>query len=273
RRRCEPAAVAQTGARPLVRGECPRHLPGARGALSRHGRRGPGPGARAAIARVVRPEGLQERSVLLPAARLRFRHHLLQGRDRQLPGDGARGRRAAATGGLLPRDRVRGRAEGDVRDVAQVLPADRGARRVLPGRLDHCDTLLTSVQALFGGSFDPVHVGHLVAAETVGEALDAGVRFLPAREQPLKRAVHAAHGASPEQRAEMLELAVAGNPRLSVERIELTLPTPSYTVRTLRALPQREPGNRFTLLLGADAAAELGAWFEIDALPRLADVV
>src|SRR2546423_14721231 len=70
----------------------------------------------------------------------------------------------------------------------------------------------------------------------------------------------------------MLELAVAGNPRLRVERIELTLPTPSYTVRTLRALAQREPGNRFTLLLGADAA-ELGAWFEIDALPQLADVV
>ena len=129
------------------------------------------------------------------------------------------------------------------------------------------------MEALFGGSFDPVHVGHLVAAETVGEALEATVRFLPAREQPLKRAAQAAHGASPEQRAEMLELAVAGNPRLAVERIELTLPTPSYTVRTLRALAQREPGNRFTLLLGADAAAELGSWFEIDALPQLADVV
>ena len=128
------------------------------------------------------------------------------------------------------------------------------------------------MQALFGGSFDPVHVGHLVAAEAVGEALDATIRFLPAREQPLKHG-HAPHGASPEQRAEMLQLAVAGNPRLTVERIELTLPTPSYTVRTLRALAQREPGNRFTLLLGADAAAELGAWFEIDALPQLADVV
>ena len=129
------------------------------------------------------------------------------------------------------------------------------------------------MEALFGGSFDPVHVGHLVAAETVSEALDAVIRFLPAREQPLKRGVHAAHGASPEQRVEMLELAVAGNPRLTVERIELTLPMPSYTVRTLRALAQREPGNRFTLLLGADAAAEVGAWFEIDALPQLADVV
>jgi nicotinate-nucleotide adenylyltransferase len=129
------------------------------------------------------------------------------------------------------------------------------------------------VEALFGGSFDPVHIGHLVAAETAGEALDATIRFLPAREQPLKHAVRATPGASPEQRAEMLELAVAGNPRLAVERIELTLPTPSYTVRTLRALARREPGNRFMLLLGADAAAELGAWFEIDALPALADVV
>jgi len=126
------------------------------------------------------------------------------------------------------------------------------------------------VEALFGGSFDPVHVGHLAAAEAAGEALDARVRFLPAREQPFKRA---AHGATPEQRAEMLDLAIAGNPRLAVERIELTLPTPSYTVRTLRALAEREPGNRFSLLLGADAAADLPAWYQVDALPDLADVI
>jgi nicotinate-nucleotide adenylyltransferase len=125
------------------------------------------------------------------------------------------------------------------------------------------------VEALFGGSFDPVHVGHLAAAEAAGEALDARVRFLPAREQPFKRA---AHGATPEQRAEMLDLAVAGNARLAVERIELSLPAPSYTVRTLRALAEREPGNRFTLLLGADAAADLAAWYQVDALPDLADV-
>jgi len=126
------------------------------------------------------------------------------------------------------------------------------------------------VEALFGGSFDPVHVGHLVAADAAGEALGATVRFLPAREQPFKRA---AHGASPEERAEMLDLAVAGNPRLGVERIELTLPAPSYTVRTLRALAAREPGNRFALLLGADAARELEAWYEVEALSALVDVV
>jgi len=126
------------------------------------------------------------------------------------------------------------------------------------------------VEGLFGGSFDPVHVGHLVAAETLADLLGLTVRFLPARAQPLKPA---AHTASPEQRAEMLALAVAGNPRFRVERIELELPVPSYTVRTLRALAEREPGNRFVLLLGADAAAELGDWYEAEALPALADVV
>lgn len=128
------------------------------------------------------------------------------------------------------------------------------------------------MDALFGGSFDPVHVAHLIVAEAAAEALgaDATVRMLPAREQPFKRA---AHLATAEQRAEMLELAIAGNPRLGVERVELGLPTPSYTVRTLRALAEREPGNRFTLLLGADAAQDLASWWEVEALPGLADIV
>lgn len=126
------------------------------------------------------------------------------------------------------------------------------------------------MDALFGGSFDPVHLGHLVAAETAAEELGGRVRLMPAREQPFKRA---AHGATPAQRAEMLALAVADNARLAVELIELELAAPSYTVRTLRALAEREPGNRFTLLLGADAARDLPAWFEAAALPALADVV
>ena len=130
------------------------------------------------------------------------------------------------------------------------------------------------MEALFGGSFDPVHVAHLIVAEAAADALGVVVRFLPAREQPFKRA---AHQATAEQRAEMLDLAVAGNPRLGVERIELGLPTPSYTVRTLRALGEsgqgRVSGNRFTLLLGADAARDLADWWEVEALPALADVV
>jgi nicotinate-nucleotide adenylyltransferase len=126
------------------------------------------------------------------------------------------------------------------------------------------------VEALFGGSFDPVHVGHLMVAEAAADALGMRVRFVPAREQPLKRAAHAA---TPEQRAAMLEAAIAGNPRFRVERIELDLPTPSYTVRTLRALAQREPGNRFVLLVGGDAVRELPSWHEVEALPGLAELV
>lgn len=126
------------------------------------------------------------------------------------------------------------------------------------------------MDALFGGSFDPVHLGHLLVAETAAETLGASIRFMPAREQPFKRS---AHQATPEQRAEMLALAAQGNPRLQVERVELGLPVPSYTVRTLRALGEREPGNRFTLLLGADAAQDLPGWWEVEALPALADVV
>lgn len=124
--------------------------------------------------------------------------------------------------------------------------------------------------ALFGGSFDPVHIGHLVVAEAAADVLGMTVRFLPAREQPFKRA---AHVASAGQRAEMLALAVAGNPRLGVERIELELPPPSFTVHTLRALAERDPGERVTLLLGADAAVDVPAWHEADALPGLADFV
>jgi nicotinate-nucleotide adenylyltransferase len=132
--------------------------------------------------------------------------------------------------------------------------------------------------ALFGGSFDPVHVAHLIVAEAAADALGCNVRFLPTREQPLKRGARAGHQATPEQRAEMLDLAIAGNPRFGVERVELGLPTPSYTVRTLRALGEAggaggEPGNRFTLLLGADAARDLAEWWEVEALPELADIV
>ncbi len=123
---------------------------------------------------------------------------------------------------------------------------------------------------LFGGSFDPVHLGHLVAAETAADVLGGPVRFLPAREQPFKRAGHVATAL---QRAEMLSLAVAGNPRLGVERIELELPAPSYTVRTLEALARRDGPMRVTLLLGADAAADVPQWHEAERLSGMADIV
>jgi nicotinate-nucleotide adenylyltransferase len=124
---------------------------------------------------------------------------------------------------------------------------------------------------LFGGSFDPVHHGHLIVSQVAAESLGLdSLRFVPAREQPFKRG---RHGASPEQRVAMLELAIAGASGLAVERAELDRRGPSYTVDTLRAIRAREPGVELTVLLGADAAAELGAWRDAAEIPRLARVV
>ena len=124
---------------------------------------------------------------------------------------------------------------------------------------------------LFGGSFDPVHHGHLIVAQVAAErlALDS-LRFLPAREQPFKQG---RHGTSPEHRAKMLSLAISKAPGFAVERIELDRPGPSYTIDTLKELHRREPQEEFVLLLGADAATDLPAWHEAEHIPELARVV
>lgn len=124
---------------------------------------------------------------------------------------------------------------------------------------------------LFGGSFDPIHHGHLLVAQAVMEALGLSqVRFVVAREQPFK---HGRHAASAAQRAAMVELAIAGDPRFALERVELERPGPSYTIDTLRTLRAREPEAEFALLVGADAASELPTWREGADIPCLARVV
>lgn len=127
-----------------------------------------------------------------------------------------------------------------------------------------------SLVGLFGGSFDPIHHGHLIVASAVAEALGLDqLRFMPASEQPLKAGEH--HSPAGD-RAAMVELAIAGTPGFALERAELERPGPSYTVDTLRILRAREPDTQFVVLLGADAAAELHRWREPDALVRLARI-
>lgn len=123
---------------------------------------------------------------------------------------------------------------------------------------------------LFGGSFDPVHLGHLIAARVAFERLGlAEVRFVPAASQPHKVSGHLA---SAGDRLAMLRLALAGEPGFVVETAELDRPGPSYTVDTLRTLRAREPGRAFILLLGADAARGLPEWHEAAVIPALARV-
>lgn len=124
---------------------------------------------------------------------------------------------------------------------------------------------------LLGGSFDPVHHGHLIAGQALLEQLSLSeLRFVPAFDQPLKGG---RHGAVAADRVAMVELAVQGARGFAVERVEVERAGRSYTVETLRQLRAREPGVRFALLIGSDAVRDLPHWREAAMLRELAEVV
>lgn len=123
---------------------------------------------------------------------------------------------------------------------------------------------------LYGGTFDPVHAGHLAVARAARDALGADVAFLPAADPPHR----AAPGASAEQRARMIELAIAGETGFSVDRRELQRAGPSWTVDTLRGLrAERGPGAPLAWLVGADAFRGLPTWHDWRELLDLAHFV
>jgi len=111
--------------------------------------------------------------------------------------------------------------------------------------------------AIFGGTFDPVHNGHLRAAWEAAEALDADVYLVPAKVPPHRPQPVA----SAEQRAAMLRIALAGQRRLQMDLRELHREGPSYTFDTLASL-RAEIGEArpLVLLIGADAFAGLSSW-------------
>ncbi len=126
---------------------------------------------------------------------------------------------------------------------------------------------------ILGGTFDPPHVGHLIAAQDAAEALALDrVLFVPAATQPLKAGRAAAPAAD---RLEMVRLMLGDDPRFAVEAAEVERGGLSYTVDTLRALRRRWPAGTadLFLLLGADAAAQLPQWKEPSALRELAEVI
>ena len=121
---------------------------------------------------------------------------------------------------------------------------------------------------IFGGTFDPVHVGHLAIANAALESVPLDrVVFVLARRSPLKERGPVAGEAD---RLAMLELAVAGEPRFSVSRIELERDGPSYTVDTLESFAG---ADALFLILGGDAIAELPRWKDPDRIARLATLV
>ncbi len=112
--------------------------------------------------------------------------------------------------------------------------------------------------ALFGGSFDPVHLGHLQIAETAQRALALDrVIFIPCRQSP-----HKEDGpvASEEDRLAMLDLALEGLSWALLSEIEMQLPLPSYSWVTAEALQEVYPGARLFWLMGADQWSVIQTW-------------
>jgi nicotinate-nucleotide adenylyltransferase len=121
---------------------------------------------------------------------------------------------------------------------------------------------------VFGGTFDPVHVGHLAIALAAVEAVPLDrLLFVPARRSPLKDRDPVA---SVADRVAMLESAIKSEPRFALSRVELARDGVSYTVDTLEAL--RAQGELF-LILGGDALADLARWRTPDRIRELATIL
>ncbi len=121
---------------------------------------------------------------------------------------------------------------------------------------------------IYGGSFDPVHIGHLWIAEAArGSLILDEVRWIPAATSPLKP-----HGpvASDDDRLQMVRLAISGNSRFVVDDREISRGEISYTVDTIAEIAGECPGDELFLIIGSDSLASLDRWHEPT---RLLDIV
>ena len=123
---------------------------------------------------------------------------------------------------------------------------------------------------VFGGSFNPIHLGHLLAAGDVRRQLRLDrVLFVPTCRPPHKRGPLAAY----RHRLEITRLAISGQPGFELCQVEEERPGPSYTVDTLAALGSRYPGAALYLIIGSDQYREVSSWHRPDLLTGLARVV
>ncbi len=125
--------------------------------------------------------------------------------------------------------------------------------------------MLKRKTALFGGTFDPIHPGHIIVAGYACEQIGAEkVIFIPAKLSPLKNFVPQV---SAKHRLSMIALGILGNDKFEVSDYELTKPAPSFSIDTVRHF-QKEYGDNTLLywLLGADSIRELSHWYKIEEL-------
>jgi nicotinate-nucleotide adenylyltransferase len=124
---------------------------------------------------------------------------------------------------------------------------------------------------IYGGSFNPIHFGHLRCAEEVRESCGlASVKLVPARTPPHKDAA----GIAPaEHRVAMLERAVEGTPGLEVDPLELEREGPSWTIDTLREMKRRTPDPTFALIVGLDTFREFHTWKDYEKIFQEVDLI
>ena len=124
---------------------------------------------------------------------------------------------------------------------------------------------------VLGGTFDPPHIGHLLAASDAFETLPLDrLLFIPAAAHPFKGNTV---GATAAQRLAMLALLIANDPRFGIDPIEIERPGLSYTVDTLADLADRYPDAERFFLIGEDLVDQVATWRAPERLPQLAEIV
>jgi nicotinate-nucleotide adenylyltransferase len=123
---------------------------------------------------------------------------------------------------------------------------------------------------IYGGTFDPIHHGHLILAQQACEQLGLDqLIFVPAALSPFKNAAHASGAA----RLSMLQAAIEGQDGFRADDCELKRPPPSYSIDTVLQICEREPKSELFWLIGADNASELNKWHRFDELKKLVQFV
>jgi len=178
---------------------------------------------------------------------------------------------------LIGAEKPKGKAKSQKSEGELSLPVRWGGAGVDSGAME-------ARIAVFGGTFDPPHVGHLVLAACVAHQFDcARVLFIPAGDPYRKTATDTPEnrraGVGPGRvvtpgalRLEMVRLAIAANPLFAADARELSRTGPSYTVDTLREL-HAEGHDDIVLVLGSDAVADLPNWREPGEIRRLSRIV
>lgn len=125
-------------------------------------------------------------------------------------------------------------------------------------------------KGVLGGTFDPIHNGHLAIAEYLSNNTDlAEIHFIPCLSPPHRPSPQA----SPRQRLEMVELAISGHSNWIANDIDFQRPAPSYMVDTLQILQEKEPKTLWYLILGMDAFAHFNQWKQWEKILNLAHLI